>query len=160
MWINKRFTNIQVFIFFCSFDPQFIILKVFYSSFKVRYSETDRMGYLYYGNYAAYFEVARVEALRELGVVYKDLEDEGFILPVRTFSIRYKQPALYDDTVTVETRITSFNGTRIQFTYNTVKDGSILNEAETELVFCDKTSGRPCKAPDHIAALISSVISE
>jgi len=134
--------------------------KVFYSSFKVRYSETDRMGYLYYGNYAAYFEVARVEALRELGVVYKELEDQGFILPVRTFSIHYKQPALYDDTVTVETRITGFNGTRIQFTYQTVKNELVLNEAETELVFCDKTSGRPCKAPDAIAALIASVVSE
>lgn len=118
------------------------------------------MGYLYYGNYAAYFEVARVEALRELGVVYKVLEDEGFILPVRSFSIRYKQPALYDDTVTVETRITSFNGTRIQFSYQTVKKGVLLSEAETELVFCDKTTGRPCKAPEHVAQLLASVISE
>ena len=130
--------------------------RVFHSKFTVRYSETDRMGYLYYGHYAAYFEVARVEALRELGVVYKQLEDEGILLPVRTFNIHYKAPAHYDDLVEIQTRITLFSGTRILFTFESYRGDALLNTAEVELVFVDKTTGRPCKAPQHIADLLEN----
>lgn len=130
--------------------------RVFLSTFTVRYSETDRMGYLYYGHYAAYFEVARVEALRELGIVYKQLEDEGILLPVRTFNIHYKAPAHYDDTVQIQTRIKQFNGTRILFYFESFRDKTLLNTAEVELVFVDKNSGRPCKAPEHVAQLFEN----
>jgi len=130
--------------------------RVFHSKFIVRYSETDRMGYLYYGHYAAYFEVARVEALRELGIVYKDLEDEGIILPVRTFNIHYKAPAHYDDLVQVQTRITQFSGTRILFAFESHRDDTLLNTAEVELVFVDKITGRPCKAPQRIVDLLEN----
>ena len=69
---------------------------------RVRYAETDRMGYVYYGNYAQYFEVARVEMLRNLGISYKSLEDSGVILPVIDFTIKYIKPAFYDDFLTVK----------------------------------------------------------
>ena len=128
--------------------------RIFHSKFTVRYSETDRMGYLYYGHYAAYFEVARVEALRELGVVYKDLEDEGILLPVRTFNIHYKAPAHYDDLVEIQTRITQLSSTRILFHFESFRSDTLLNTAEVELVFVDKNSGRPCKAPEHIIRLL------
>ena len=72
---------------------------------RVRYAETDRMGYVYYGNYATYFEVARVESLRNLGFSYRSLEDEGILLPVLDFSIRYRRPAYYDDELTIKTII-------------------------------------------------------
>jgi len=130
--------------------------RIFHSKFTVRYSETDRMGYLYYGHYAAYFEVARVEALRELGVVYKDLEDEGVLLPVRSFNTQYKAPAHYDDLVEIQTRITQFTGTRILFSFETYRGETLLNTAEVELVFVDKNTGRPCKAPQHIADLFEN----
>jgi acyl-CoA thioester hydrolase len=138
------------------FAAMIISNRVFHSKFTVRYSETDRMGYLYYGHYAAYFEVARVEALRELGIVYKDLEDEGIILPVRTFNIHYKAPAHYDDLVEIQTRIAQFSGTRILFTFESYRGDALLNTAEVELVFVDKTTGRPCKAPQHIADLLEN----
>ncbi len=142
------------------FNNFFVAMKiqdrVFHSKFTVRYSETDRMGYLYYGHYAAYFEVARVEALRELGIVYKDLEDEGILLPVRTFNIHYKVPAHYDDVVQIQTRIKQFSGTRILFAFESYRDETLLNTAEVELVFVDKTTGRPCKAPQHIADLFEN----
>jgi len=128
--------------------------RIFHSKFTVRYSETDRMGYLYYGHYAAYFEVARVEALRELGVVYKQLEDEGILLPVRTFNIHYKAPAHYDDLVEIQTRIAQFSGTRILFSFEMYRDETLLNTAEVELVFVDKATGRPCKAPEQIVRLL------
>ncbi|MBP6403824.1 MAG: acyl-CoA thioesterase, partial [Bacteroidia bacterium] len=72
---------------------------------RVRYAETDQMGYVYYGNYAAYFEVARVEALRSLGFSYKKLEEDGLMLPVLDFSVKYFKPAYYDDVLTIKTTI-------------------------------------------------------
>ncbi|MDP4662751.1 MAG: acyl-CoA thioesterase, partial [Salibacteraceae bacterium] len=68
---------------------------IFENKLRVRYAETDRMGYCYYGNFAAYFEVARVEALRSLGISYKKLEDDGIILPVLDYQIKYFKPAFY-----------------------------------------------------------------
>ena len=83
---------------------------------RVRYGETDRMGFCYYGNYAQFLEVARVELLRSKGVSYKELEDAGILLPVRNFSIKYIAPAKYDDVLFIETEIvkisfSSFTGT-------------------------------------------------
>ena len=75
------------------------------STLRVRYGETDQMGYCYYGNYAQYFEVGRVEALRSLGVSYKSLEARGIMLPVSHFEINYKAPALYDDALVITTHI-------------------------------------------------------
>ncbi|MFM7731677.1 MAG: acyl-CoA thioesterase, partial [Flavobacteriales bacterium] len=78
---------------------------------RVRYSETDQMGFVYYGNYASYFEVARVETLRASGITYRELEEQGILLPVREFSIRYIQPARYDDIVDITTTITELPST-------------------------------------------------
>lgn len=115
---------------------------------RVRYAETDRMGYVYYGNYATYFEVARVEALRELGFSYKSLEDDGILLPVAEFSIKYLRPAFYDDELTIITEIPELPGTRIQFHYQVFNaKGELLTKASTTLVFVQKDTGRPCPAP-------------
>ncbi|GIR58266.1 MAG: hypothetical protein CM15mP65_08470 [Crocinitomicaceae bacterium] len=80
---------------------------------RVRYAETDQMGYCYYGNYAQYFEVARVESLRSLGVAYKDLEDMGIILPVTHFQIKYLKPAFYDENLSVKSYIVKLPSARI-----------------------------------------------
>jgi acyl-CoA thioester hydrolase len=118
---------------------------------RIRYSETDRMGYAYYGNYATYFEVARVEALRQLGVNYKELEDEGTLLPVSEFSIKYLKPAFYDDVISVTVSITKLPTARIHFYYETKNTaGVLINTGETVLVFVDKTSGKPKPAPARI----------
>ncbi|MFM7728720.1 MAG: acyl-CoA thioesterase, partial [Flavobacteriales bacterium] len=86
---------------------------------RVRYAETDRMGYVYYGNYATYFEVARVETLRAIGITYKSLEDEGILLPVVDFRIRYFAPAHYDDEICITCAITEMPSARIRFQYQT-----------------------------------------
>ncbi|MFI5220657.1 MAG: acyl-CoA thioesterase, partial [Bacteroidia bacterium] len=105
---------------------------------RVRYAETDRMGYVYYGNYATYFEVARVEALRTMGMTYKEMEDEGIILPVLEYSIKFLKPAFYDDLLTIKTVIKEMPAARIRFDYETYnQDGILLNIAETTLVFVD-----------------------
>lgn len=127
----------------------------FQTSIRVRYAETDRMGYVYYGNYATYFEVARVEALRSLGVTYKALEDQGVLLPVRDFSIRYKLPAHYDDLLCIETSLELTTPTTIDFKYVTFRDAAVLNEASTSLIFVNAANGRPMRCPDHIHSLLA-----
>lgn len=116
---------------------------------RVRYAETDKMGYCYYGNYAEYFEVGRVEALRALGATYKEMEDNGVMLPVLSFSIKYFKPAFYDDLLTIKTTIIELPTTRLHFTYETLSElGVVLNKAETTLAFVDMKTGKPCHAPD------------
>lgn len=116
---------------------------------RVRYGETDQMGYAYYGNYAQYFEVGRVEMLRSLGVTYKEMEDEGIALPVYTFSIKYFKPAYYDDELTIRTTIKKMPAARIEFHYETFNaKGDLLNEGDTTLVFIDKNTKRPCPPPE------------
>jgi len=118
---------------------------------RVRYSETDRMGYAYYGNYATYYEVARVEALRVLGINYKELEDEGTLLPVSEFSIKYRKPAYYDDLLFITVIIQELPTARIKFLYETKNEQSVLlNTGETVLVFVDKATGKPKPAPSRI----------
>ena len=114
------------------------------------------MGYVYYGNYATYFEVARVEAIRQLGFSYRKMEDEGFAMPVLEFSIKYFKPAFYDDELTIETTITGLPQTRIHFEYKTFNtDGLLLNEAQTSLVFINKNTMKPCLAPNDFIEGIS-----
>ncbi|HEY4797497.1 MAG TPA: thioesterase family protein [Bacteroidia bacterium] len=117
---------------------------------RVRYGETDRMGYVYYGNYAEYFEVARVEALREFGINYKDMEDSGIMLPVYTFSIKYFKPAYYDELLTIKTTISKLPEARISFEYETFNEkNELLNKGETTLVFIDMKSNKPRMAPEN-----------
>jgi len=116
---------------------------------RVRYGETDRMGFVYYGNYATYFEVARVEALRQMGISYRVMEDGGISLPVLEYKIKYLKPAFYDDQLTIKTTIKELPEVRIKFDYETYnQDGLLLNFSETTLVFVDTKTMKPCVAPE------------
>ena len=118
---------------------------------RVRYAETDQMGYVYYGHYAAYFEVARVEMLRSLGFSYKVLEEEGVILPVLNYSIKYIKPAFYDELLKIKIVIKELPATRIRFDYETFNEKEeLINIAETTLVFVNKKTGRPTTPPDDL----------
>ncbi|MFT3885529.1 MAG: thioesterase family protein [Flavobacteriales bacterium] len=123
---------------------------------RVRYGETDRMSYVYYGTYAQYFEVGRVEALRSLGFPYKQLEEDGVMLPVHDLSVKYHKPAFYDDLLTVRTIITSLPTVRIAFAYEVRNiHGELLTEATTTLVFIDRHTGRPTRAPEALLAALA-----
>lgn len=116
------------------------------------------MGYCYYGNFATYFEVARVEALRELGVTYRQLEDEGVILPVLDYQIKYFKPALYDEELRIETIVEEVSGARIYFSYKTFNEqDEQLNQATTTLVFVDAESKKPINPPSHLVTILSKV---
>lgn len=116
---------------------------------RVRYGETDQMKYVYYGVYAQYFEVGRVELLRTLGVTYKKLEEDGFALPVVNYNINYKKPAFYDDELTIETTLKKISKARIIFEYKTFnEEKELINTAEITLVFINTDTGKPCYAPE------------
>ncbi len=121
---------------------------------RVRYGETDQMGYVYYGNYAQYFEVARVEWLRKLGISYKKLEEDGIMLPVLKLEVNYHLPAKYDDLLTIETSLRKKPSVRIEFDfkiYNEKKE--LLTTGYTSLVFIDMKRNKPTKAPASILNL-------
>ena len=126
-------------------------MKTFELKFRVRYSETDRMGYVYYAHYAQYFEVTRVEMFRNLGIYYKELEDSGILLPVVNYSIRFFKPAYYDDEIVVKAAVKNPPMASIRFNYETVNaKGEIINCADTTLAFIDKKSEKPMRAPAYV----------
>ncbi|MCF6347238.1 MAG: acyl-CoA thioesterase [Flavobacteriaceae bacterium] len=118
---------------------------------RVRYGETDQMGYVYYGNYAQYFEMGRVEWLRNLGISYKRMEDSGIMLPVLNLNIDYKNPAKYDDLLTLKTILLKKPSVRIEFGFEIHNESQeLLTKGYTSLVFIDMKRNRPIKAPDYI----------
>ena len=126
------------------------------TTIRVRYAETDRMGYVYYGNYAAYYEVGRVEALRALGLSYRVMEEQGVMLPVLSYQTKYFKPAFFDDELIIRTIVNEMPiGTRITFSYECLKDGVCINKAETQHVFVKTTNGRPCPVPEKVIELIN-----
>jgi len=126
---------------------------------RVRYGETDQMRYAYYGIYAQYFEVGRVELLRSLGITYKELEEMGFALPVVNYNINYKEPAFYDDELTIETTIVQVPTSKIVFNYNTYNEkGDLLNTAEIILVFVDIKTGKVCRSPEDLLDKFKKVV--
>lgn len=122
---------------------------------RVRYAETDQMGYVYYGNYAIYYEVARVESLRQLGLTYKELEAMGVMMPVLENHTRYKAPARYDELLTIRTTIKEKPGIRITFFYEIYnEEKKLINEGETQLVFIDMKTTKPCRAPQAMMTVL------
>jgi len=134
-----------------------MIKRKFITQIRVRYSETDQMGYCYYGNYAQFLEIGRVEALRNIGFRYKDMEHQGILLPVLDFQIKYISPAKYDDLLTIETTIVAVEGTRIIFDYQIKNEMDFtIATASTTLVFVAKESMRPMKAPENIVKALGN----
>ncbi|MCX6297166.1 MAG: thioesterase family protein [Bacteroidetes bacterium] len=118
---------------------------------RVRYAETDKMSYVYYGNYTHYYEVGRVEALRQLGTSYKEMEDAGIMMPVYTCNLKYLKPALYDDLLVIKTTIKALPTARIVFDYEIYNQkDELINIGTTTLVFIDAKTNKPRVAPESI----------
>jgi len=115
---------------------------------RVRYGETDQMGYMYYGNYAEFYEVGRVEMLRSLGLTYSGMEQSGIKMPVLELICKYLKPALYDEEITVKVIMDKMPGIRIHFRYELFNEKEeLINKGETLLVFVNMQSNRPCLPP-------------
>lgn len=122
---------------------------------RVRYAETDQMGYVYYGNYAVYYEVARVEMLRALGLRYKDLESTGILMPVLENKSKYIRPARYDDLLTIKTFVRHKPQMRIRFDYEIFnEEQALIHTGETTLVFFDAKTSKAVHAPLTIMRVI------
>lgn len=119
---------------------------------RVRYAETDQMGFVYYGIYAQYYEVARVEALRSLGIQYAMIEREhGIWMPVMHMNVRFLRPARYDDLLSIQTYIPSLPDWEIKFRYEIKNEsGLLLNGALVQLCFLDAVTQKRVSAPEFI----------
>jgi len=116
---------------------------------RVRYGETDQMGYVYYGFYAMYYEVARVESLRKLGLTYKSLEAQGIIMPVLENKSKYIAPAYYDELLRIVCVVREKPGIRIRFNYEIFnEENKLIHIGETLLVFVDRRTSKPCPPPE------------
>ncbi|TCK84972.1 acyl-CoA thioesterase [Albibacterium bauzanense] len=121
----------------------------FSCNIRVRYGETDQMGYVYYGNYAQYYEVARVEMLRSLGTSYKDMENNGVMMPVLDLYCKYIKPGRYDENLTITVMIKEKPGIRIKFYYEIHNEQQeLINIGETILVFVNIEKNKPCLPPE------------
>lgn len=118
---------------------------------RVRYADTDQMGYVYYGNYARYYEIGRVEALRSIGFSYKEMEETGVMMPVYENRSRYIKPARYDDELTIKVLMQKLPGTRVVFEYEIRNQLDVLlNVGETTLVFQKMDTAKLCIAPEKL----------
>lgn len=118
---------------------------------RIRYGETDQMGVVYHGNYAQFLEMGRIEWLRELGISYRKMEEDGIMLPVISLNINYKKSARYDDVVNVKTQLKKIPTVKIEFDYEiTNEKGEILTLANTVLAFIDMKTNKPVRAPKFI----------
>jgi len=124
---------------------------------RVRYSETDKMGYLYYGNYASYLEIGRVEALRALGLVYADMEDvHKVVMPVAHYETKYIRPAYYDDLITIKTEIREIPDQFVIFHTDMFnEEGKIINRSTVKLAFITM-DGKRCGAPEYMIDALKS----
>ncbi|WP_333695210.1 acyl-CoA thioesterase [Flavobacterium sp.] len=133
-------------------------MKVHQSQIRVRYSETDQMGVVYHGNYLPYFEIGRVEWLRNQGISYKSMEENGIALPIVNIVISYKKPARYDDLLTITTSFKSQTSVKIEFECKIENEmGELLTTADFILVFVDMKTGKPTVPPQEIKELIAKM---
>ena len=127
--------------------------------FRVRYSETDQMGYVHHSNYVNYFEMGRIDWLRKMGLSYAEMEKKGILLPVQKLDIQYLKPAFYDDLLRLETTVEGEISVRITFhsqIFN-AKKNTLLTKANITLVFLDTHTRRPIKPPTYFEEAIKNL---
>lgn len=118
---------------------------------RVRYADTDQMGYVYYGKYAEYFEVGRVELIRHMGIPYTAIEAQGIMMPVADMQVFYKIPGKYDELLTVRTTIPEIPRSSLITTYEVLKEsGELSVKGRVRLAFIDMGRNRPVRVPDFI----------
>jgi acyl-CoA thioester hydrolase len=131
-------------------------MKEDHQQIRVRYSETDQMGVVYHGSYLPYFEIGRVEWLRNKGVSYKALEESGIGLPIVSLTLNYKKSARYDDLLTVKTKFKKYAGVKIELECEIWNENNeLLTTGDFTLVFIDLKTGRPVVPPAYIIALMN-----
>ncbi|GAA0719281.1 thioesterase family protein [Aquimarina litoralis] len=127
---------------------------------KVRYSETDQMGVVHHGNYAQYLELARIDWLSRLGISYKNMEENGVMLPVFTLNFKFKKSAFFDDELTVKTFLKKIPTARIVFDYEIYNQNQdLLTIASSTLVFVDTKTRKPILCPPYLLEIIENTLT-
>ena len=127
----------------------------FDSQYRVCYGDTDRMGVMYYGNYPRLYEIGRTDLIRVIWKSYREVEESGIILPVRTLTAVYHKPAIYDEVLTIRTIIKEIPKVKFKLfseIYN--EKGELINEGEVVLGFIDASTGRPRRAPEEFTRVL------
>ena len=128
---------------------------------RVRYGETDQMGYVYYGKYAEYFEVGRAEMIREIGIPYKLVEEKGIFMPVAELKINYKMPGRYDDLLRIRTSVPELPRSSFPTRYEVFnEENTLLVTGEVKLAFFHREKLRPVRVPDFIIEAVKAVWPE
>ena len=129
---------------------------------RVRYAETDKMGYLYYGHYAKFYEIGRVECLRSLGLSYKTMEDDhNVMLPVVHLEVRYLAPAYYDETIKIRSILKEIPTKMITFEHELFNsEDKLINKATVKLFFIDMNSGDRVSAPEYLVQALSKYFDD
>jgi acyl-CoA thioester hydrolase len=136
----------------------FNLMEYHQTQIRVRYSETDQMRVVYHGNYAQYFEIGRVEWLRNKGISYKWMEDNGIMLPVVSLTMNYKKSARYDELLTLKTILKNRTTVKIEFDYELYNESEeLLTTGNSILVFVDMKTGKPVSPPQYIADILNRV---
>lgn len=121
---------------------------------RVRYGDTDKMGYVYYGNYPLFYEQGRTELMRAIGMSYRQLEESGVMLPVQHLETEYLKPAFYDDLLTIKTLVKEVPTARITFHYEIFNEkGEMVNRGKTDLVFVNAETMKPIRPPANFLKL-------
>ena len=130
-------------------------------TFRVMYPDTDKMGTVHHSNYAKYYETARWELFRSIGISYHSLEEAGYMLPVIRMNFRFIKTVNYDALLKVKTRLKAVKGVRIWFSYKLYNEqNELVNEAETELAFVEKETWKPCAAPEFVLKAIEKQLDK
>ena len=134
-------------------------MNTFQTTCRVSYSDTDQMGFMHHSNYLKYYETARWELFRSIGIAYPEIENEGIILPVINASLKFIKPAFYDQKIMINTRIKSFKGARIVFEYQAINEtGEIINEAQITVACVKKSTGKACFPSKRISDTLKEVL--
>jgi acyl-CoA thioester hydrolase len=129
-------------------------MQPFTSKVRVSYSDTDQMGFVHHSNYLKYYETGRWNLFRHLGMPYKKIEEEGFLLPVIDVQMQYLKPAFYDQVLTLETSLIAFKGAKLVLSYRLFnEEDEVINTARITLAFINTHSKKPCKPPEHLRDL-------
>ena len=126
---------------------------------RVRYAETDAMGYLHHAQYLVYFEQGRTELLRACGVRYRDLEERGLFYVVSRMDVRFRAPIRYDEVVTLNTTTERLTPVRVDHSYQMTRSGTLLTEARSTLVLVGR-DGRPTTLPDDLRGMLLGVADD
>lgn len=121
------------------------------TQFRIRYSETDGMGYVYHGNYASFYHAARTDFLREKGISEKQMELDGIIMPVISLNQCFVKPVRFDELITIRTYVEKMTQTRLVFRFEIFNDQQqLVNRADSTVVFVDSASRKPLRAPQQL----------